>query len=84
MVNNYNYIKEVIVWATITEDVKNKQIRVSIRSRGPQINLLAEKYGGGGHKMASGAKLKTFDEAMKLMKELDLLVKEYKESCEAV
>lgn len=82
MVNNYNYIKEVIVWATITEDVKNKQIRVSIRSRGPQINLIAEKYGGGGHKQASGVKLKTFDEAMKLMNELDLLLKNIKEKDE--
>ena len=31
MVNNYNYVKEMVVWATITEDVKNKQYRVSIR-----------------------------------------------------
>ncbi len=79
MVNNFNYIEDFIVWATITEDVKNEQIRVSIRSRGPEINQMAEKYGGGGHKFASGVKLKTFDEAMLLMKDLDNLVKEYLE-----
>ena len=79
MVNNFNFIEEVIVWATITEDVKNNQIRVSIRSRGPEINQMAEKYGGGGHKFASGVKLRTFDEAMKLMNDLDKLVGEYKE-----
>ena len=82
MVNNFNFINEVIVWATITEDLMNNQITVSIRSRGPEINQIAEKYNGGGHKFASGAKLKTFDDAMKLMKELDLLLKEYNNSLE--
>ena len=80
MVNNFNFINEVLVWATITEDVKNNQIRVSLRSRGPEINQIAEKYNGGGHKFASGAKLKTFDEAMQLMRELDLLIGKYKEN----
>lgn len=77
MINNFNFIKEVLVWATITEDVKNEQIRVSIRSRGPEINEVAERFNGGGHKFASGAKLKSFDEAMQLMKELDECLIEY-------
>ena len=77
MVNNFNYIDEVIVWATITEDIKNNQFRVSIRSRGPEINKVAEKYNGGGHKMASGAKPSTLEEAMKIMDELDLLLEIY-------
>lgn len=77
MVNNFNFINEMLVWATLTEDIKNDQIRVSIRSRGPEINQLAEKFNGGGHKFASGAKLKNFDEAMLLMKELDNLLEEY-------
>lgn len=77
MINNFNFIKEVLVWATITEDVKNDQIRVSIRSRGPEINEVAEKYNGGGHKFASGAKLKSFDEAMQLMQDLDNCLIEY-------
>lgn len=82
MVNNFNFIKEVLVWATITEDVKNDQIRVSIRSRGPEINQIAEKYNGGGHKQAAGAKLKSFDEAMQLMNDLDMFLKGYKEGLE--
>ena len=77
MVNNFNFINEMLVWATLTEDIKNDQIRVSIRSRGPEINQIAEKFNGGGHKFASGAKLKNFDEAMLLMKELDNLLEEY-------
>ena len=54
MVNNFNFISEVLVWGTITEDIKNGQIRISIRSRGPEINGVAERHNGGGHKMASG------------------------------
>lgn len=79
MVNNFNFIQEVLVWATITEDIKNQQIRVSIRSRGPEINKIAEKYNGGGHKLAAGAKVATFEEAINLMNDLDLVVKDYKE-----
>ena len=77
MVNNYNYIKEVLVWVTITEDVKNDQFRVSIRSRGPEINGIAEKHHGGGHKYASGVKTKTLEEAMLIIKDLDLELARY-------
>ncbi|MBQ3422826.1 MAG: bifunctional oligoribonuclease/PAP phosphatase NrnA [Romboutsia sp.] len=77
MVNNYNFIEEVLVWVTMTEDVNNDQIRISIRSRGPAINKVAEKYNGGGHKMAAGVKAQTFTEANKLIKDLDKVVKEY-------
>ena len=80
MVNNFNFINEMLVWATLTEDIKNDQIRVSIRSRGPEINHIAEKFNGGGHKFASGVKLKNFDEAMLLMKELDKVLEEYNNS----
>ncbi len=78
MINNYNYIKEVLVWATITEDVKNDQYRVSIRSRGPEINKIAESHNGGGHKYACGVKTKTLDEAISIMKDLDLLLQDYR------
>ena len=80
MVNNYNFIKEMIVWATITEDVKNNQFRVSIRSRGPEINKIAENHNGGGHKMAAGVRVKTLEEALKIMNELDGYVHDYLES----
>ena len=79
MVNNYNFVKDFIVWATVTEDVKNKQYRVSIRSRGPEINKIAEKYNGGGHKMAAGVRVKTLEEALGVIKELDLYLGYYSE-----
>lgn len=80
MINNFNFIKEVLVWVTITEDKKNNQYRVSIRSRGPIINHVASKFNGGGHSYASGVRTKTLDEAMDVVKELDLeLIKYNKE-----
>lgn len=71
MINKFNYIKEVIVWVSITQDVKNNQYRISIRSRGPEINKIAENHNGGGHKFASGVRTETLDEALTVIKELD-------------
>ena len=82
MVNDFNYIKEILVWATITEDVKNNQYRISIRSRGPEINKIAERHNGGGHKMASGVKCKSLDEALSVMRDLDSELKIYNEEIE--
>ena len=40
------------------------------------INNIAVKYGGGGHKAASGATLKNFDEADMMLNDLNELAKE--------
>ena len=77
MVNNFNFIQEILVWVTITEDVKNGQIRISIRSRGPEINKVAENHHGGGHKFASGVKVETFEEAHIIINELDKVCSSY-------
>ena len=79
MVNNFNNIDEVIAWTTISEDIKNNQYKFNIRSRGPVINHVAENYNGGGHAMASGARVKTLEEAQLLINDLDNLCKEYNE-----
>ncbi len=77
LINNFNFIEGIYVWVTITEDIKSEVIRISIRSRGPIINKIAEKYNGGGHKMASGARVATFKEADKLIKDLDQNLEKY-------
>ena len=79
MINNFNYINEVLVWVFFTEDIKNENIRVSVRSRGPVINTSLVKYNGGGHKYASGARIKIMEEADLIIKELDYLCKKYTE-----
>ena len=77
MIGNFNYINEVMVWVFVTEDVKNGNYRISIRSRGPVINAVAEKYNGGGHRYASGAKITDIALADNLIKDLDDLCLKY-------
>lgn len=76
MINNFNFINEVKIWATVTEDIQNGLLRMSIRSRGVEINKTCEKYNGGGHKFASGARLSDMDDAMRLLMDLDKLLEE--------
>lgn len=79
MINNLNFIDEVLVWLTISDDVKNDVIRISMRSRGPVINKIAERYSGGGHALASGARVKTKEEIEALLRELEDACKAYLE-----
>lgn len=79
MVNNFNYINEIVAWAIFSEDKNNDVIRGSIRSRGPIVNETAAKFGGGGHVFASGIRLKTDEETDKLIEALDEVCKKYNE-----
>lgn len=75
-VNAISTINECPVWAMFIE--YPDQIRVRLRSRGPKVNILAEKYEGGGHEKASGAKLQSWDKLDEFLADADRLVKEYK------
>lgn len=77
MINSFNHINEMLVWVTATEDKDLGSYRVSIRSRGPIINEVAANHGGGGHIYASGTRLKTEEEIMSLVQDLDEVSKEY-------
>lgn len=77
LIENFNSIEEILVVITCSEDVTNNYIKCSIRSRGPIINEVAQKFNGGGHALASGAKLKSFEECDKLIKCLDETCKKY-------
>ena len=79
MINDFNNIEEVVVWAFISRDEKNNKFRVNIRSRGPVINDIAARYGGGGHKYASGVRNEDRTQIEALLKELAETCKEYKE-----
>ena len=80
IIGNFNNINEVIVWVFFTEDKKNNLIKVNARSRGPIINSSLEKFGGGGHIYASGARLTDKDDIDKIIKELDKVCVEYKKN----
>ncbi len=77
MINSFNYINEMLVWVTATLDKELGSFRVSIRSRGPIINEVAVKHGGGGHIYASGTRLKTEEEIKNLIKDLDKVTSDY-------
>lgn len=77
MINNLNYVNEILIWIFLSEDVKNNVIRANVRSRGPGINEVASLYGGGGHRFASGARLTSWNQADNLIKDLDNLAKNY-------
>jgi len=55
------------------------EIRIRFRSRGPRVDLLANKYGGGGHQKAAGGSLKSWDEVDALVNDIKEVLKNYKE-----
>ncbi|MBQ7104244.1 MAG: bifunctional oligoribonuclease/PAP phosphatase NrnA [Bacilli bacterium] len=77
LVNNLNNISEVLVWVMISEDVKNGIYKFNIRSRGPIVNTIAERYNGGGHKFAAGARVTSKEDVEKLLKDLDEICFDY-------
>ena len=77
MINDLKYVNEILVWVFFSEDPRADIIKANIRSRGPIINEVAMKYGGGGHAYASGARLKTWEEAELLINDLNEIAKEY-------
>ena len=79
MINDLKFVQEILIWVFFSEDTKNNLIKANIRSRGPVINDIATKYGGGGHVYASGTRLKNWEEAEQLIKDLDEVSKKYNE-----
>ncbi len=64
-------IKGVFVWANFTEC--DDGVHVELRSNRYNINPIAVKYGGGGHKKASGCTVPDKETAMLLLADLDAL-----------
>lgn len=80
MINDFSNIKDVYVWTFVTYDEKNEIFKVNIRSKGPIINDTAAAFGGGGHKLASGVRIKDEEEIPKLIEALDEECRLYKEN----
>lgn len=74
-VNIFAHFDGIHAWLSVSEDKAKNEWRVSIRSEHESIQQIAEKYNGGGHDQASGAKLKSLDELDGLLKDLDDLFK---------
>ena len=74
MVGTMSDIKGVDIWVNFTESEQG--VACELRSSKYNINPIAVKYGGGGHAKASGATVKTKEEAMAMLADLDAMMEE--------
>ena len=77
LVNELSTLEDCPVWMLFAE-YEEGFVRARMRSKGPHINELANQYDGGGHALACGANLGTWDRTDDLLKDADTLVKAYK------
>ncbi|MGL5915540.1 MAG: DHH family phosphoesterase [Culicoidibacterales bacterium] len=71
MVNMLANIEGIYTWAFFTEDSENQNVRCSLRSRGPIVNEIAQQFDGGGHPLASGARVANWNEIQQVLDLLD-------------
>jgi len=75
LVGTLGDVKGIKAWVFFIEE--EKQIRVRLRSKGPVINVVARKFNGGGHPLASGATIYSWDEVEQVVKELGKVCEAY-------
>ncbi|MEN2467089.1 bifunctional oligoribonuclease/PAP phosphatase NrnA [Ornithinibacillus sp. FSL M8-0202] len=75
LVGTLGEIEGIVTWVFFIEE--EEQIRVRLRSKGPVINEVAAKYNGGGHPLASGASVYSWDEAENVVKDLQEVIKQF-------
>lgn len=68
-VNTMADLKGVSIWAAFAES--DEGILCELRSSGPNINEIAVRYGGGGHRKASGATVKDRESVKAMLRDLD-------------
>ncbi|MDX8046706.1 bifunctional oligoribonuclease/PAP phosphatase NrnA [Gracilibacillus sp. S3-1-1] len=66
-------VEGIKAWAIFVEE--ETVIRVRIRSKGPVINQVAAKYEGGGHPLASGAKIHQWEDVENVIADLEEVCK---------
>ncbi|MFD1737107.1 bifunctional oligoribonuclease/PAP phosphatase NrnA [Bacillus salitolerans] len=71
LVGSLGNIEGIITWVFFVEE--DDQIRVRLRSKGPIINTIAAKYRGGGHPLAAGASIYSWEEANQVVADLEHL-----------
>ena len=74
MVGTMSDIRGVDIWVNFTETEQG--VACELRSAKYNINPIAVKYGGGGHAKASGATVKTREDAMAMLRDLDAMMEE--------
>ncbi|MGN7409310.1 MULTISPECIES: DHH family phosphoesterase [unclassified Sporosarcina] len=71
LVSSLGDVKGISAWLIFVEEAD--QIRVRLRSKGIVINGLAAEYGGGGHPLAAGASVRTWEEADEVIQKVQKL-----------
>lgn len=79
MVNVMADIRGIDIWVNFTES--EGKVLCELRSSKYNINPIAVKYGGGGHKKASGADVKDFAQAMEMLEDLRKLTEDPANEC---
>ncbi|SMQ83424.1 phosphoesterase RecJ domain-containing protein [Bacillus sp. OV166] len=75
LVGTLGNVKGIKAWVFFIEEAE--QIRVRLRSKGPVINGVARKFKGGGHPLASGASIYSWNEVDDVLKALDEVCENY-------
>lgn len=74
LVSTLGSVDGIKAWVFFVEE--DDQIRLRFRSKGPVINELAKKYGGGGHPLAAGATIYSWDEMEQVLQDVEKLCEE--------
>jgi bifunctional oligoribonuclease and PAP phosphatase NrnA len=74
LVSELGNVRGIKAWVFFIEE--EDQIRVRLRSKGPVINSIARNYNGGGHPLAAGASIYSWDDVDKVLAELIQACKE--------
>jgi bifunctional oligoribonuclease and PAP phosphatase NrnA len=75
LVGTLGNVKGIKAWVFFIEETE--QIRVRLRSKGPVINGVARQFKGGGHPLASGASIYSWNEVDNVLKALDEVCENY-------
>jgi len=70
-------VEGIVAWAIFVEE--EDLIRVRLRSKGPVVNEIAARYNGGGHPMAAGASIYSWDAMEDVKEDLEKACLAYKD-----
>jgi len=68
LVSELGNVRGIKAWVFFIEE--EDQIRVRLRSKGPVINTIARNYNGGGHPLAAGASIYSWDDVDRVLADL--------------
>lgn len=71
LVSTLGSVAGIKAWVFFVEE--EGEIRLRFRSKGLAINELAKKYGGGGHPLAAGATIYSWDEMDRVLEDIERL-----------